>query len=86
MDWFGALVACCKPMESVYIGNQLLDCVHQACHCTCGEEECHEEEVQGKHKFPVPQAERPATRHMLVSDSATLIHKMSSYSAVMTAL
>ena len=54
MNWLWALVACCKPMEGMNIGNQLLDGIHKACHSTCGEEERHQEEVQGKCKFPAP--------------------------------
>ena len=60
MHWFGALVACCKPMKGVDVGDQLLDGKYQACHDACGEEERHQEEVQEEEGLPVIRAQGPA--------------------------
>ena len=66
MSWLlWALVAWCKDMKGVNVGNQLLDGVHQAGDGACGKEECHEENVEEEQRFPVPLVQWPAQQHTL---------------------
>ncbi len=66
MSWLlGALVAWCKDMKGVNVGYQLLDGIHQAGDCACGEEECHEEEVEAEKRLPVPFVQWPVQQHPL---------------------